>query len=298
MFWLKAADGVRLRAAFWPASNDRGVVALFQGRTEFIEKFYEPVARLRALGLAVLTLDWRGQGLSDRLTPDRRLGFVRDFAEYQLDVDAALQALKARAPGAPLLLVSHSMGGAIAARMLMRAASGDGAVPPMSGAVFSAPMLGLYGAAGSGLTRAVAVAAAGLGAERAYVPGGSARSLAEGGFDGNVLTSDPDRFERAYAGFVRAHPELALGGASWGWVRAAVREMARLRPTGARRLVAVGDAERVVSAEAARRYARAAGGRLIDLVGGARHEPFLETDAIQEQLWSAIGAFVEETLPR
>jgi lysophospholipase len=62
---LKTPDGVSLRFARWaPPPGRKGTVCLFQGRAEFVEKYFETVRDLRARGFAVATLDWRGQGLS------------------------------------------------------------------------------------------------------------------------------------------------------------------------------------------------------------------------------------------
>src|SRR5215475_10420820 len=61
---LNTPDGVALRFARWaPPRGRKGTVCLFQGRSEFIEKYFETVRDLRARGFAVATLDWRGQGL-------------------------------------------------------------------------------------------------------------------------------------------------------------------------------------------------------------------------------------------
>ena len=51
-------------------------------------------------------------------------------------------------------------------------------------------------------------------------------------FKGNVLTHDPDRFAfRCNA--IAANPELALGGPTWGWLRAALTSIQRLREEAA-----------------------------------------------------------------
>jgi len=72
---LRARDGVGLRYARWhPPPGRKGTVCLFQGRTEFIEKYFETVRELRARGFAVAMLDWRGQGLSERALSDPRKG--------------------------------------------------------------------------------------------------------------------------------------------------------------------------------------------------------------------------------
>ena len=85
---LKTPDGVNLRFARWaPPPRRKGAVCLFQGRAEFIEKYFETVRDLRARGFAVATLDWRGQGMSDRALRNRRKGYVRNFDQYQIDLE-------------------------------------------------------------------------------------------------------------------------------------------------------------------------------------------------------------------
>ena len=77
-----------LRYARWrPPPGRKGTVCLFQGRGEFIEKYFETVRDLRARGFAVARLDWRGQGRSQRMLTDRLKGYVGDFAEYERDVE-------------------------------------------------------------------------------------------------------------------------------------------------------------------------------------------------------------------
>src|SRR5271156_3351386 len=85
---LKTRDGVSLRYARWaPPPGRKGTVCIFQGRAEFIEKYFEVVRDLRARGFAVATFDWRGQGLSQRLLNDRLKGHVGSFAEYATDLE-------------------------------------------------------------------------------------------------------------------------------------------------------------------------------------------------------------------
>ena len=72
--WFEGARGFRLRAALFPAKNPRGSVILSGGRTEFIEKYLEVIRELVGRGFTVLTHDWRGQGLSQRLLADRLKG--------------------------------------------------------------------------------------------------------------------------------------------------------------------------------------------------------------------------------
>ena len=80
--WYRGAGGMRLRAAIWKPSHltaeqPRGTVVLSPGRTEPIEKYFEVIGNFLARGWCVLTHDWRGQGLSARLLPDRLNGHAR-----------------------------------------------------------------------------------------------------------------------------------------------------------------------------------------------------------------------------
>ncbi|MDN5569042.1 MAG: alpha/beta hydrolase, partial [Paracoccus sp. (in: a-proteobacteria)] len=87
-FFVQADDGKRLRLAVWQTDDDapRGTVLLFPGRTEYVEK-YSPIARrLTDQGYHVLSIDWRGQGMSDRLQDDPRPGHIDEFSDYQRDV--------------------------------------------------------------------------------------------------------------------------------------------------------------------------------------------------------------------
>ena len=89
---LKTRDGVSIRFARWhPPPGRKGTVCLFQGRAEFIEKYFETVRDLRARGFAVATLDWRGQGLSERALSDPFKGHVGDFSEYDTDLEAFMR---------------------------------------------------------------------------------------------------------------------------------------------------------------------------------------------------------------
>ena len=91
-WWLKAADGVRIRMGYWPCENARGTVLLYCGRTEYVEKYASTAGEFARRGYATVAIDWRGQGLADRLGPDIRVGHVEDFSDYLLDSDAVVAA--------------------------------------------------------------------------------------------------------------------------------------------------------------------------------------------------------------
>ena len=113
-FWLRTSDGVRLRVVFWPAEDAQGTILLFTGRTEYAEKYGHIARDVTEAGYALLTIDWRGQGLSDRIAKDTRLGHVESFDDYQLDVAEFVGAAQGLGCPEPWHMIAHSMGGALA----------------------------------------------------------------------------------------------------------------------------------------------------------------------------------------
>lgn len=284
-FFVETPDGLRLRLGFWQPlaeaqNGGRGTVLLFQGRTEFLEKYDPIAARLAATGLAVLGIDWRGQGLSARLLADSRPGHITDFADYQADVAAMVRTATAMDLPRPWHLLAHSMGGCIGLAALL-----DGL--PVTTAAFSAPMWGLHhplvpGAVLSGLTRTAETLRR---ADRAAIgTGGAGTYLLDAPFRGNALTGDAWQWGRMVA-MAGRFPELTLGGATWAWVAAARAETQRLATLPAPdlpALIGVGGAEAVVSQTAIRTRAAAwPRARLLDLPG-ARHELMFETAELAE----------------
>ena len=289
---VKAADGMSLRFARWPAPpGRRGTVCLFQGRAEFIEKYFEVVNDLLSRRFAVVTLDWRGQGLSQRALADPRKGHVRNFAEYGRDLDALMRQVVLPDCPAPHFALAHSMGGAI---LLQAAAEGR---RWFDRTVLSTPMIGLTGRAMSVMARSTARFMSLMGMGGSYVPAGGASAVNSLPFVGNVLTSDPVRYARASA-LIDAHPALGLGSPTIAWLNAAYRLMGKFAvPTYPRALrqpilmVAAG-LDDVVSTPAIEQFAirMRAGSHVI--IPGARHEILMEQDHLRAQFWAAFDAFI------
>lgn len=273
--WLDAG-GVRLRAAVW-RGGDAGHVLLFPGRTEYLEKYAPLVERLRARGLGVAALDWRGQGLSDRKV--ERLGHVEDFAEFQEDALALLRWRAVEALPGPRLLLCHSMGGCIGLRALMDGALSGRRDRPAA-AVFSAPMWGLsirgWMATVARITAFFATktgngAMAARRARETYV--------LDTDFENNVLTFDRTAWDR-FVAEADAHPELTLAAPTFSWLDAAFTEMSALKraePPSVPRLILLGEDERVVSPAAIRDHSARGRGAELTVIPRARHEPLMES---------------------
>jgi len=292
---IRTSDGLSLRTARWPPPPGRkGTVVVVQGRTEFIEKYYETVRDLRERGFAVATFDWRGQGLSDRLLPDRRKGHIQNFSRYEIDLDAFMREIVLPDCPPPYFALCHSTGAAVLMRVAMR---GNRWFDRM---VFTAPLIQLARMPAMGFARGIVRGMRLLGMGSRYAPGGDGTPLALGPFVGNILTSDPVRYART-AAVLEAEPDLAIGGPTIAWVDSAFRVMAEFNEPGyperlrqAILMVAAGR-DKVTSTPAIENFGihMRAGSHLI--IPGAQHEILMEQDSYRQQFWAAFDAFVPGT---
>ena len=289
---VRTSDRVILRVARWhPEKRARGTVLLAQGRAEFIEKYFETVSDLLARGFAVVTFDWRGQGLSGRAVDNARKGHVDDFALFERDLEAVFaQAVQPFCP-APYFGLAHSTGATIMLQQARRGAS------PFARLVLLAPLVDIRDLRFPQGARLLADFLNVLGLGGAFIPGGGAKSIMSRPFKGNRLTSDPRRYARN-AAIVEAAPHVAIGDPTVGWVHAAFRQIddfadpdypVRTLPP---LLIIAAGADRIVSTPAIERFgSRLKAGRVL-VLEHARHEILQESDAIRGRFWAAFDAFV------
>jgi len=287
-YWARADDGVRLRLGAFPAERAQGTVLILPGRTEYIEKYAFAAKALAQRGLASLIIDWRGQGLSDRLLPDPVTGHVDFFADYQRDVAAMVAVAEALDLPRPWHMLAHSMGGAIG----LRAALSGLAVATCA---FSGPMWGIRISA---LLRPAAWtlgwASRRLGFGHRYPPGQTADNyvLSEP-FETNALTNDAPMYLAMIEQITR-YPALSLGGPSLRWLHEALiecRDLARRPSPALPCLTLLGSAEDIVDVPRIHdRMARWPHGHLETLPGG-RHEVLMDTPELRTHLFDMLAEF-------
>lgn len=277
-YWAQTSDGKRIRVGYWPTEGARGTVLLFPGRTEYIEKYGITANDLAARGLATFAVDWRGQGLADRMLEDPLVGHVDAFTDYQKDVAAMMRVARELSLPRPYFLLAHSMGGCIGLRAVMEGLS-------VKAVAFTGPMWGVA------LTPPLRAAARILstvmpkfGKGHLLPPGRKTEPyVLDEGFDDNMLTTDRKMFEMMRAQLL-AHPELSLGGPSYVWLRETFAETEHLASRAAPNLPAVtwlGTCERIVDVPPIHeRMDNWIGGRL-EIVEGAEHEILMEGDRLR-----------------
>jgi lysophospholipase len=283
-------DGITLRVMHALVSAPRGTIVICGGRGDFIERYFETMKDLMSRGYAIAAFDWRGQGLSQRLLPNRLRGFVKRMADYDKDLAAVMTShVLPTCPG-PYFALAHSTGGHILLRSLRTRTW-------FTRAVVTAPLLGLYyGRWPIPVAKALAHAGAWTGFGWAFLPGHKRGPLRREEFPGNPLTSDHRRFLRD-TNTLEDHPELGVGGATYSWlsaVLASLRELRRTTPrTGLRcpTLIVAAGLDRVVNNEDTRHFAKAVPGVGLIVLRESMHEIMMERDEIRAQFLAAFEAF-------
>ena len=290
-YWAHTSDGLRIRLGVWQPADARGTVLLFPGRTEYIEKYGPAVGEIAARGYASIVIDWRGQGLADRMLDDANIGHVHRFRDYQRDIAAMVDAARSLNLPKPFFLLAHSMGGCIGLRALYEGL-------PVVAAAFSGPMWGIKMAPH---LRPVAwtlgriIPALGQGHLRA--PGTEKVPYVLGApFKDNTLTTDSDMFDMMQKQ-LRAHPGLSLGGPSIVWLREALDETLALDRRQAPKMPCrtyLGTNERIVhTGRIHDRMATWENGAL-HLIDGGEHEIMMETPKKRVAFFDDMTAFFDK----
>jgi lysophospholipase len=239
-------------------------------------------------------IDWRGQGHSSRRLRDPRKGYVRDFSDFEVDVETFVQQVVLPDCPPPFFALAHSMGGAVLLRV---AHAGKRWFDRM---VLSAPMIDLpghrTGLAARALLRVLRLAGQG----GRYVPGGGDALTGTESFVNNPFTSDPVRFARN-AAILEEDPTLGIGSPTVAWADTAFKAMRGFRasdyPSQIRQpiLMLAASNDTIVSTAAIEEFAYhlRAGSHLV--IAGSKHEILQEQDRYRAQFWAAFDAFVPGT---
>ncbi len=294
--YMRTSDNVQLRYALWRprGRRNKGTICLVHGRTEFIEKYFETINDFLERGFAVATFDWRGQGGSDRLIGNKKLGYVDQFSDYFTDLQSFHADILLPDCPPPYYLVGHSMGGLVS----LKASTYD---RMMFDRIFlSAPMVEVLGhpLSMAGMARfAETLCFFGLGHLAAAPNSGFLTSKEL--FPGNTLTSDFERYSRSIDIF-KERPDLEILAPSLRWAATAFREMALAADQDFPQkmkipvLMLAAARDEVVSSDAIEQLGLQMRIGHHAVIGAARHELFMENDNIRGQVFAAFDAFVTD----
>lgn len=294
-FFFNLSDGGRLRySQFAPATQPRGTVLVVPGRREFIEKKHMEVGKaLIERGYRVIILELRGQGLSSRfLDKDARQRDHADNFNVHLDDLRAFYAAVVK-PGLDenLILHGHSLG----AHIILRWLAEDR--PKVSGSFLTAPMLAFSGMAAQMATYGLSWASVRIFShETSYAAAQHDFDEDDCQFANNFLTQDENRF-RITEKYFKAHPDLAMGGVTWGWMLAALRSMNETHawPYLARIEVPilglVGAMDTITPPSEIAPFLNQIPRMRTHIITGALHDIMNESDQIRAEAWRCIDEF-------
>ena len=292
--FLQARDGIRLRYGSWPCrgTSHGGAVAVLGGRAEFMEKYIETISELNARGFHTFSLDWRGQGLSDRMLADRSRGYVRTFGDYVTDLKLFLDEVVRPKCSGPLILVAHSMGATVVLNYLRRFPRG------VHKAVLLSPMIQFRtNPVPYTIAKWYCLLLTKLGKAHCNVPSLGRSESFRSSFTGNWLTHDAKRFHRVRQ-MLQDTPRLSISGVTYGWLAASFKAIEAVRhPEFAQHiqtsiLVVTAGEDRVVCNAVTDKFVAQLPASHTVCIEGAYHEILQETDGIRAQFWQAFDRFV------
>ena len=292
-YWIESTDGVKLRVGAWKANNiDRGTVFIFPGRTEYIEKYGRTISGFEKVGLSTIVVDWRGQGLSERLSQNRTIGHITSYTEYQKDVAALVAAGKALDLPKPWYLFGHSMGAAIGLRALIEGS-------PFTACAFTSPMWNIK------LPTAKRFAAWPLcwlaqlaGKSECFAPGTDGTSyVLKVPFCDNRLTTDSDMYEY-FIRHAKSLPLHQIGGPSMSWLYQTLKDnkaLTDVRSPSTPCISFCGAQDEVIEVSDAERRMSAWKGGKFRIIKGAKHDILSEIPAIRDEVIRDIVGLFDST---
>jgi lysophospholipase len=297
-------DKRHLRGGLWElpqGAKKRAICVLLNGHTEFLEKYEEVADELRARSFEVISMDWRGQGASERRAYGNRAGHVGNFEEYDSDLAAlmlqAVEPIQRSLPAPiPVIALAHSMG----AHVLLRYVHDH--PRRIRCAVLLAPMLDVHtGKYSPQQVRAVTTVFNLHKPSTRFIFGVEEHDPLDLAFEDNAVTSDRGRFERTQA-LLKAQPFLRIFGPTFGWLGAALHSMRRMRrKTYAQEittplLIFGAGRDRVVHIHAIRDFVQHLPNARYVEIDDARHEILMENDRIRARFWTEFDGFIAEQL--
>lgn len=293
--FIEGQQGKKLYWVSFTRPENNKAILLVNGRIESVYKYQEVFWDLIEQGYDVYSYDHRGQGLSERCCTDQQLGHVEHFDYYIKDLHHVVEAFDL-SRYQKRFLVAHSMGGAISTRYLQTHPD-----HPFDAITLSAPMIGIqmqwYLRLISGpLTKWIS--------SRSpipdYAPG--QKPYYNKPFETNELTHSKLRYQW-FRGLYEQQPDIQLGGPSSHWVNQSLLAAKRCSQEAYKLnlpvLLIQASQDTVVDNAAQKRFINKLNKAKpntaqLEIIQGARHELFFETDELRSQVLNQCMAFFSQ----
>ena len=292
-YWTKADDNTRIRVVHWPIDgNGDGTIFIFQGRTENAEKYGRAVQVFHSAGYHAFALDWRGQGLSDRLSEDHMLGHVTTYLAYHKDIAAFLNTAEELQLPKPWFLFGHSLGACVGLQALI-----DGL--PVNASAFTAPLWDInLPKLQKFAAWPLSWAAQAIGKGKTYAPGTRGESyVLTTNFMENRLTHDPDMYQY-YQNVSKTLVNQQIGGPSMGWLFQTLKETKRLSKITSPETPCItfcGAEDSIVAIPAVEERMKRWKNGSFELVPNARHDLLYEVEDIRTPVFKSILSLFRNT---
>jgi lysophospholipase len=284
-------DSIKIAYSKFEVANEKGAIVILHGKSESMIKYAEVIYDLKDLGYSMYLMDHRGMGFSERLLgDDKDKIYVQNFNDYIADVKTFVDTIVKAKPHKKMIVVAHSLGGAIAARYLEQYPD------DFNGAVLSSPMLTINAQTYTQLEAyLIAAISTNHGHGTDYIPGG-------GPYTPETFVEDTDT--HSYARYVmerdilNEYPQIRLGDVTYNWVKQAM-ELGWVAQFDARAitvpvLLFQAEDDMVVKPEGQDNLSKHAQDTTKIFFYGARHEILMEIDSIRDVAINYIRDFIEE----
>lgn len=287
---FKGVAGVDIAWLIHRVPSPKAAVVLVTGRTEPIRKYAELLDDLRAAGFSTYAMDHRGQGASGRMLDNPQKGYVASFDDYVTDLHTFVTTVVKPDTNAKVVLVAHSMGGAVGLLTV------DAYPDDFAAVVASSPMLEINtGAFPAPIAGTLGAAACGASDGTAYAIG-SGDFKEEADFSKSTVTSSEPRFWWKRQLFDDS-PELRMGGLTWRWLCESLTASSNAEQAGrfssTPTLILQAGKDTIVKPGGQQRYCDAAPRCQLSRIDDAKHEHFAERDELRNQAVERTLKFLE-----
>lgn len=286
------ANGVKIFNAYVKHPEPKGSIVISSGRTEAAIKYKEVIYDFYQNGYSVFILDHRGQGQSGRMAENRFKGHVENFDLFVQDLKQFYETVVKPNTDSKPNLVCHSMGGAIGALYAIQHPDDFEKV------VFNAPMFGINMPIPGWLANGIASTSSFFGGLFSDEPGYSLGQgdWAEWPFEGNTVSQSEVRFG-IHEQEQLTHPEIQLGGITFGWLKEALVAMDHIANNANKLknpvLLLQASADVIVFNDSQNAACEKMPNCQLEVVKGAFHEIMMEQDQYRNPSMEKMLAFIE-----
>ncbi len=292
IFFKPLKDNRKIRLGIWKSRSKKGkgTIIFLNGHREFIEKYSESFGYFYLQGFNIITLDWRGWGLSDRPFPKTpKIQHIDNANEYQLDLDMILQVAKEENLPRPWHMLAHSLGCLIGLKKLSRMPDA------FDNYVFLAPLWGRIGFIPEIIQSALIkfkpiINSLGLTKITSGNPKNYKPYALTVNFEDNTLTSDKEQFTRL-KNLLQENPKIHSGVPTLGYLIAILEEIKSLRNIELPKkpiTVFIADKEQITNNEAVKKFVENNPFIRLIKIDNSKHEMLIEQKNVQKKVLNEI----------